>query len=64
VSWKVFDHSLLNALRPKEFVSLTVLGFQEKMAQVVYSTQMAKYEKARIPKVILVLAKGAEIAMA
>jgi hypothetical protein len=64
MSWKVFDHSPLNAQRPRELVSLTVLGFQEKITQVVYSPQMAKCEKARILKVILVLAKGAEIARA
>jgi hypothetical protein len=43
----------LVAQKTRELVSSDVLGFQEKMAQVVYSSQMANCEKARSLKVIL-----------
>jgi hypothetical protein len=43
----------LNAPKPRGLVSSAVLGFREKMEQVVYSSQMANCEKARNLKVIL-----------
>ena len=60
---KVYDHSPLVALWPRELVSLSVLEFQEKMAEVAYSSRMAKCEKAMTLKVILGQVKGEEIAM-
>jgi hypothetical protein len=63
VVWKDYDHSPLDALWPRELVSSSVLEFQEKMADVAYSSRMAMCEKAMILKVISGLVKGAGIAM-
>jgi hypothetical protein len=43
----------LDVPKPRELVSSAVLAFQGKMAQVVYSSQMADCGKARSLKVIL-----------
>jgi hypothetical protein len=54
----------LDVPKPREPVSSAVLGFQEKMAGVVYSSQMADCEKARSLKVILEQATALDIAKA